>query len=274
MRSPTVHSRGFTLAEVLIASTISVFIAFVAVGALKTVTDSSQVVTLATETSAEVRFAARMIACDLANLYRDLDPRNMRLVGMSPESMQGGPGSLTFYAAGRIKARVDQPEGDVYEVEYFLGKAEDIDGRTDMDRLILFRRLWPNPDKERTPGGVVTPVAEGLDAFHMRFFDGQQWASEWPEEMQSLPQVIEITLVAMPRERAEPVVEILSVSFPRLPQTAAAATAAQGQEPGQQPDQGQGQSQGQDQSQGQSRDQGQGRGQGSQATPNASRSRR
>ena len=92
------RNNGFTLAEVLVASTIGSFIALVALGALKTVTDSAARVNDVSETTAEVRFAARMLARDLANLYRDPDPKNMRLVGASEGfTVDSGP-FLSFYA--------------------------------------------------------------------------------------------------------------------------------------------------------------------------------
>ena len=103
------------------ASTISGFIALVAVGALNAIAGTAQTVNRVSEVNSEIRFAARMIARDLANLYRDPNPENMKLVGASQGSETGGPPFLTFYTVGRAKARADQPEGDVYEVEYFLG---------------------------------------------------------------------------------------------------------------------------------------------------------
>jgi general secretion pathway protein J len=217
MRARIIHNKGFTLMEVLAASTISAFIALVAVGAMKAVTDSSQVVTRASETAGEVRFAARMMARDLANLYRDPNPQNMKLVGNSEEAEAGGAAILTFYAVGCPKARASQPEGDVYEVEYFLTKNEVSEEAQGPDTFMLLRRLWPNPDEKRDPGGIVTPVAENLVAFEMRFFDGQQWSNAWPKEMQSLPQLIEVTLAAKSKERGGLIVETFTASFPRLP---------------------------------------------------------
>jgi general secretion pathway protein J len=215
------NSRGFTLTEVLVASTISAFIAIAAVAALKAVTDSTQVINRATETVAEVRFAARMMATDLGNLYRDPDPKSMKFVGASQESSTGGPAMLTFYAVGSTKARVDQPEGDVYEIEYFLAKnrnAEPEPGEPeeDSEKFVLFRRLWPNPDKDRNPGGILTPIAENIDFMEMRFFDGKQWATEWPEELQSIPELVEVTLVTVPKDRVSPVIEKFTVNFPRM----------------------------------------------------------
>jgi general secretion pathway protein J len=246
----TVDNRGFTLAEILIASTISSFIALAAVGALKAVTDSSQVVNLATETAGEVRFAAQMVARDLGNLYRDPDTKSMKLVGTSQESDAAGPAMLTFYATGCSKARVGQPEGDVYEVEYFLAKNEKTEPAEDKEqaeKFVLFRRLWPNPDKERNPGGVLTPIAENIDVFAMRFFDGKQWVTQWPEELQSIPEMVEVTLVTQPKERGSPVIEKFTVNFPRFAGKAAAGSGEglPGEQAGGQPPQeGQPQTQG------------------------------
>jgi general secretion pathway protein J len=211
------RNTGFTLAEVLVASTISAFITLVAVGALKAVSDSAQVVDRTSETSAELRFAARMLARDLANLYRDQDPRNMHLVGASQTADDSErPAFLRFYAVGRTKARAGQPEGDVYEVEYVLRPDTDLDLTDEVDSSTLYRRLWPNPDREREPGGVLAPIAEGIDVFLLRFFDGEQWTSDWPEQMRSIPALIEVTLATLPRGRGAPAVETFTVSFARL----------------------------------------------------------
>ncbi len=208
---------GFTLAEVLVASTISAFITLVAVGALRAVSASAQVVDKASETSAELRFAARMLARDLTNLYRDKNRRDMRLVGASqtPDNT-GEPAFLRFYAVRRTKARARQPEGDVYEVEYILRPDIEMDLNEEETNSTLFRRLWPNPDRDRAPGGVLTPVAQGIDGFFLRFFDGKQWTNNWPEEMQSIPALIEVTLATLPQGRGEPAVETFVVSFARL----------------------------------------------------------
>jgi general secretion pathway protein J len=239
LRNPQSARGGFTLAEVLVASTISGFVALIAVGALNAIASSAQTVSRTTETTSEIRFAARMVAHDLANLYRDVNPQNMKLVGSSQGTAKGEPPHLAFYMTGRAKARANQPEGDVYEVEYFLGTRErtrqaqknEKGKATDLseESTVLFRRLWPNPDKDRAPGGVLTPIAENIGAFLVRFFDGKQWADEWTEQMQSLPEYLEITLATLPPEKGDPIVETLTVVFPRLGN--AAASPSQGGAP-------------------------------------------
>jgi type II secretion system protein J len=234
-----VSKPGFTLAEVLVASTISGFLALVAVGALNAISSSAQTVNRATEITAEVRFAARMIARDLTNLYRDANPQNVKLIGASQGEETGGPPFLIFYMTGRAKARADQPEGDLYEVEYFLGTRDQQESSKeaqspDQEATVLFRRLWPNPDKDRDPGGILTPIAEGVGIFQIRFFDGKEWVGQWMEEMQSLPALIEVTLASLPPGKGDPIVEMFTVSFPRLSNAMAAAAQQGGAAEGQQ----------------------------------------
>ena len=195
---------AFTLVEVLVASTIGVFIAMVAVGALRTLTVSSDVVDRNIGAAAEVRFAATMIARDLVNIYRDEDADNMRFIGMVQDASDDISASyLVFYSVGRTKARPGQPEGDIYEVEYTLA--------ADDERSVLTRRLWPNPNKELEPGGVLTVIAEDIEAFYVQYYDGQEWADEWPEEMRSLPHLVEVTIVAKQPGRDDPLSQTLLI---------------------------------------------------------------
>ncbi len=242
------RSGGFTLVEVLVASTISAFIALVAVSTLRAITTSATMLDSTIEAAAEVRFASRMIRTDLVNLYRDKDQKNTRLIGMAGESGDVPSSYLVLYSVGRAKARSDQAEGDVYEVEYYLAKdeeAEDEEGQTSA----LMRRLWPYPDEEQVePGGVVTVIAENIDVFEVRYFDGEEWADEWPEEMQTLPQLVEINIVAKQPGRNDMVMESITVNLVRsVGATAGAVEAGQqtqsseqssGQSSGQSPTQG------------------------------------
>ena len=88
---------GFTLIEVLAASMIGVFVALVAIGTLKAVSISAEVVDANIRTAAEVRFASNMITNDLVNLYRG---RNMKLIGTIEQTDTDNVGHLTFYTIG------------------------------------------------------------------------------------------------------------------------------------------------------------------------------
>ena len=197
---------GFTLVEVLVASTIGVFIAMVAVGALRTIIASAEMVDSNINAAAEVRFAANMIARDLQNFYADDDIENTKLIG-TVEALEDNnyTSYLIFYTIGRTKARIDQPEGDLYEVEYYLMQ----EGETSS----LMRRLWPNPSEYLEPGGILTVIAEDIGTFEVQYFDGEEWFEEWPEEMQALPDLVSISIVANQPDRSNPPSESIIVNL-------------------------------------------------------------
>ena len=196
---------GFTLVEVLIASMIGAFIMLVAVGALKAVSVGAKIVDDNIDIASELRFASKRICTDLINIYRDKETESTKLIGNLEREADSFACILTFYMVGRAKARGDQPEGDVYEVQYFLKKDE--------DNSLLMRRLWPNPDKESEPGGILSVIAEDIDAFIVRYFDGTDWQDEWPEEIESFPELVEITLTANAAKSQRPMAESFVVNI-------------------------------------------------------------
>ncbi len=205
----TFKNAGFTLVELLVATMLGTFIALVAVGTLRAITTSSEMVNSNIDSAAEIRFASSLISTDLMNLYRDQTSANMKLVGTTQEVGQGAAASLTFYTVARAKARPDQPEADVYEVQYFLAQ--------DQEQSALFRRIWPYPDPndEADPGGVLAVIAEDIDVFEVRYFDGAEWSNEWPEDMQTIPQLVEVNIISKPPRRGSPAVESVMVSLVR-----------------------------------------------------------
>ena len=199
------NKNGFTLVEVMVASMIGAFIAIVAVGTLKAVSASAQMLDENIESTAEVRFASKLIANDLMNLYMDSNSLNSMLVGTIKESDGDLFSSLVLYSVGRAKARIDEPEGDVYEVEYYLVKDE--------EKSSLMRRLWPNPDEVSTPGGILSVIAEDVNSFVVRYFDGEQWQIDWPEELESIPELVEVVIKGNESGRAKAAMESFIINF-------------------------------------------------------------
>jgi len=219
--------RGFTLVEILVASTIGAFIAMVAVGTLRAVTASNELIESNISAAAEVRFASNIIAKDLVNLYRDPNKASTKLIGTVADSGAVNLSDVILYTVSRTKARLDQPEGDIYEVEYYLVQAK--------DKTVLMRRFWPNPSDEYEPGGILTVIAEGIDVFEVRYFDGEEWSNEWPKEMQTLPQLIEVNIAAGLIGRGQQIAESFIVNFARFgggTSTTEAGTQGEGGEGG------------------------------------------
>ncbi len=198
---------GFTLVEVMVASTIGAFISLVAVGTLKAVIASNEQVDININAASEVRFASNMIARDLANIYRDENMGNTKLIGTIEDLAEYSTSNLIFYTNNRTKARASEPEGDTYEVEYYLIKNEETSS--------LMRRMWPNPNEEFEPGGILTTISENIDLFEVRYFDGEEWYAEWPEDMESLPDMIEVNIMAKPQNHGIPIIESFIVNLTR-----------------------------------------------------------
>jgi general secretion pathway protein J len=196
---------GFTLVEILIASMIGAFIMLVAVGALKAISVSAQIVDSNIDVASELRFVAARISTDLNNFYRDGNAENTKLVGRVVQVQDDVLCILTFYTVGRTKARAEQSEGDVYEVEYFL--------RKDEDKTYLMRRLWPNPDKKSQAGGILSVIAEDIDTFMVRYFDGRDWQIQWPEEQAAPPELVEVILASNTSVGATQVTESFIVNL-------------------------------------------------------------
>ncbi|MHC4754742.1 MAG: type II secretion system protein GspJ [Planctomycetota bacterium] len=202
-------SRGFTLLEVLVASVIGTFIAIIAVGSLRAVSSASDMIDSNIEDVTEVRYAAKRISTDLMNFYRDRLWSRTLFVGDLIETEDNVSSRLTFYTIGRSKARGGEPEGDVYEVEYFLQR------RQEDDRSVLMRRLWPNPSIDYVPGGILMPIAEDIESFEVTYYDGQEWLHVWPQEMETLPDLVEVRLILMRSEKSEPVVSSFIMNYAR-----------------------------------------------------------
>ena len=114
---------------------------------------------------------------------------------------------MVFYTVNRMKARADQPEGDIYEVEYSLLK--------EGEQSLLMRRLWPNPNEEYEPGGILAVIAEDIGIFEVRYFNGEEWSNEWPEEIEDLPQLIEVGIVGKEQSRGNPAMESIMINLTR-----------------------------------------------------------
>jgi type II secretory pathway component PulJ len=191
------------LAEVLAATSIGAFVALVAIGALRSTSSGASMVQDRSDRAVDLRFAARRVALDLENIVRGTDPNYFRFITGLESSGYGDQAYLTFWTVSHEKVRVDQPEGDVYEVEYYVAQKD--------DRTVLMRRVWPHPDPNVDPGGVLTVLSDQVAMMKVSCFDGEKWVSDWLETAQELPQLIEVSLVGTAPEGGVPSVESILV---------------------------------------------------------------
>jgi len=198
-------SKGFTFIELMVASIIGAFIAVVGVGVLKAVSSSAEKANGIIERSSHMKYAVNQICLDLANIYRGRRAADRKLCGRIDE--ESGSSVLTFYTVSRSKARLGQPEGDVYEVEYYLLVSAE-EGKSS-----LMRRLWPNPDKESEPGGILTVIAEDVSGFFVRYYDGGKWRVEWAEDSREMPELVEVSIIEGGGDEANAMVKSFFVNL-------------------------------------------------------------
>lgn len=204
---------GFTLLEVMAASVIMAFIAMVAVSGMMSVTSARSQLDEVTVVNDELRFVADRIRSDLADFYRN--PNIIIFEGAQEDTAIGTVPRLRFWAVCSSKARSDQPEGDLCEVEYFLAMG-------DNDQTWLARRQCPvvgnEEDYTETDGGVITRLAEDISYFQVRYFNGTDWVEVWPAELEELPLLVEVSLASRVTEKSGKqtvYAKQLFVNFPR-----------------------------------------------------------
>lgn len=203
---------GFTLVELLAVTVLGSVIALVGVASLRTLSDGRSRLDSYNQALEELRYVARIMRQDLNNLYRSGDEQGLLVAGQVLESGDGLGSVLKFRTISHRKARLNGSEGDIYEVEYALVEQDD------QQRLV--RRVWPHAHPLVETGGIRYAIAEHIVSFVVRYYDGQEWVEGWMPQRGSVPQLIEVALVARWPDAERLISRTMTVSFPRFPQGA------------------------------------------------------
>jgi len=215
---------AFTLVELMVSIVIGAMVALTAAGAMRAISRSRQKMWNMVEGAAEARFVADLLARDLDNLSRLPQTDHPKLVGLIELSSDGQMGRLLLRVVGRTPGRLGEPEGDVYEVEYYT--------ETRDEKTVLFRRIWPNPEDKDPPGGLLNVVAQDIISFEIRYFDGEDWLDEWSERMVALPELVEVNLTWACPESEQLAGQSRLVCFGRWPQPSQESIADAAQQTG------------------------------------------
>jgi type II secretion system protein J len=199
---------GFTLVEILVASTIGTFISLIAIGTLHTIITGSDMIEKNINAASEIRFAANIISRDLTNYYNTETFADTEFYAATESNRDYDTAYMVFYTINRSKARLYEPECDIYEVEYYLESEDD-------GSLSLRRRIWPNPNDEFEPGGILTTIAENIEYFEVSYYDGEDWYADWPEDMEGPPDLVEVSILTKPIGLGNTLTEIFCVNLKR-----------------------------------------------------------
>jgi len=190
-------SRGFTLLEVLVASTILSMVLAILYGVFSR--------TLASKGIAEERAArSRTARIVLLRIGEDLQAsfpftrEDARFIGETHRSSNFPESSLSFVTDTGY-------EGDWCEVAYVL-----VPDPTIPTLRQLVREVHRNPqnfvsDNKRQHGEETFPLLAGVQGLRFRFFDGRVWYDEWGREQTrgQIPQAVEVELYLQARGKRQ-----------------------------------------------------------------------
>ena len=202
---------GFTLVELVAATTLTVLIAGSTVAILRSTGAVRQRVNAQTALQHRARTAVTTIATALRNAYRSGGDQGV-LEGTNAWADDTPADRVRFFTVSRRTIRQGQPESDVRECEFFLCELTE-----DMPP-VLMQRIDSTRNEKPDGGGVVRCVAENIVGMDLAYHDGQQWQDEWPEQTKGWPIAIRIRLAVL-GEAGPTAVWTTSriVNFPRRP---------------------------------------------------------
>jgi type II secretion system protein J len=208
-------SSGFTLVELIVASTVTAMVAGSAVLVLSQVTAAQTRVARQTDWQQEARAAIQSIARSLRNAYRPTEQEQNRLEGRDDFAAAFPGDRVRFFTISSRVIRPGEPQSDVHQVEYFL--FEDEAGVTN-----LMRRTDPTRNVEPDDGGVLERVASGIVGLNMNYYDGVGWREQWIKDVPPFPVAVRIEVMARSADGGAQVHQVSRVvNFPYQPGLAA-----------------------------------------------------
>lgn len=232
-RSPALR-RGLTLMELIVAIVVVSVITAATTGVVGRSLASAERSELRERALARADLAASRVALDLVSLVRDGDLYFVKLSIESGVIGDEAADTLTFFGMPQSQARYEATgfgsgalsEGAEYEVAFRLAGVEGAPGGRDPrmrpgDAGVLWRRLDPVPDEAWDGGGVVLPVADGIESVSFGAFDGSEWSDNWDSDDQGIPYAVRVEVVARAQGRLDrPPVRMTArrvVAFDRVP---------------------------------------------------------
>lgn len=220
---------GFTLVELIVATTATVLVTAATVGMLRALTATNRRAAVAIETQQQARTAMRAIVTALSNIHRNGD--QPPLIGADdvldsaavpaewPTDVDYPADRVRVFTVTRRQVRPELPESDVVECEFFL--VSPAPGAPPL----LMQRVDPTRNEAPDGGGVVTLLASNVTGLDLSYHDGRRWLSEWGEQPGGLPAAVRVRLVVSPDGTPEKAVALTRiVGFPHRPGDDSAAT--------------------------------------------------
>lgn len=192
------HSRGFTLAEALVAMAILAMIGTLTYGTFAQAMSSRERAESITRHYHEMRQAMLRMSRELSMAYlsahRDCEDPRSKTVFATRRS--GGGMRLDFTSFSHYKVRADANESDQNELSYFVDRDPD-----DPTQQALMRREATRIDEEPEEGGSEEVLAHRVTDLRFSFYNARddRWEDDWDstgsDNRNELPLFVRMELV-------------------------------------------------------------------------------
>ncbi|MCZ6542997.1 MAG: hypothetical protein O6768_04970 [Planctomycetota bacterium] len=194
MSRPTIHRRGFTLLELLLAGLVTALVLGAVTISLSQFNQAKAGGKTRLQAYLRADTALNALRRDIASVLRDDDLFLTRLLVVDG-SAQTGIGHvdrdeiLLFNTRFRPIRNLDFiGEGMEYETQF---RIEEDDGGA-----VLWQRRSAMPDEYPRGGGLAVPLVDGMVALAIEAYDGDLWYEQWDSDIDGLPLAIRVTVTA------------------------------------------------------------------------------
>jgi type II secretion system protein J len=205
---PTTGYSGFTLLEVLVASTILSLILAALYGVFSQTLASKRLMEERAERARTARIALLRIGEDLQSALPPTES-NLRFIGETRPSRDYPEDTLSFATLTRTASTNRAPEGDLNTIGYTLEPDP-----TDITQKQLVRRVRFALSTESRAADEIAPLLPQVQGLRFRFFNGRNWQDNWKSDstQDGLPQAVEATVyVADARGKITPFATIFAL---------------------------------------------------------------
>jgi len=208
-------SKGFTLLEVLVASSILSLVLAILYGVFSQTLMSKQIAEERTALSRTARVVLLRIGEDLQASF-PFTAENARFVGTTRRTSTFPQASITFLSFMNAQLTNVGREGDWSEIAYDL-----VPDPLAPSLWQLVRRVRLSSESAQSVSeGEVFPLLSRVQGLRLRFFDGRGWVEEWGQDRTRgrIPQAVEVDLMLAENEnrRRQRILQSETVTFSTL----------------------------------------------------------
>lgn len=185
------RSSGFTLIELIMASTLVAIVAVGLFASLHVAMDARDAADRAVEPGRTSDLAFDVIRHDLEDAAPPTGTLAKEFTGTDGQDDRGRDGDyLVFYTAAPGPQHVDG-DGEIRRVQYFVLAPDGTDGEH-----VLVRRVAHNLMSPQEPTVFDDEVVlRGVAGFGLRYYDGTDWVDDWDStQYNGMPTLVEVSI--------------------------------------------------------------------------------